>query len=862
VIAPENEITPADQAGAVLETSKHGDGSAPDPSGQPDTLQVSSFAHAHDNVPKAITVTWDELAEGLGKPREATCTIDTCGKKCPHKHIGLWSPARYASGATRKKEDVLDVGVLVLDLDHLDDRALRSACERLDAYRCIIHGTHSDRPGDRCLRAVLALTRPVAGADWERFWPAAIAHLGVPADPATCDASRAYFLPSKRADEHNYTHAVNDGAVLDVDAILATAAPPAPAKAVVAVDTPADYPPAAPELLDHVRKRLERHGPAIEGKGGDRHTLVAACIVANDFALSAEEALPLLVAWDAHNVPPWGEAGLREKLRNAARYSSGSRGEERRTWELGRELLAAAGPVQAPAARPSHRPVILITSDQRGVTDEAEAALIASGGVYVRARSLVQVVRDRGGAEFLTRPDGTPVIEVLPRERLRELLGVAADWWTIGKDGNRPVMVPPWVVETLLARGEWKLPPLEGVVDAPVLRPDGTILDVPGYDPTTRLIYDPCGTAFPAAPASPTQADAAAALEELLEPFCDFPFVAESDRAATAALILSIVGRGAYDGVAPIFASAAPAPGSGKGLLVDLCATIAMGRAASKMANTQDDDEVRKRLLSIALESPVLVAIDNVDGAFGTPALAMAITAGTVTDRLLGASRQVTATLRPVWTVTGNNISYRCDLGRRVVPIDLDPGVEHPEDRHEFRHPEVIAYVRENRPRLVIAALTILRAYIAAGRPPHGKPAKGSFESWDRLVRGAIIWSGGADPLAGVERIREQGDADLDNLRALLLAWHAVHGDTPVTIAAVVEDARHAVADDHKRALRTALGAYSKRPDNIDAVEIGYALRRLKGRIVGGLKLDAAKRTKGGVPWRVVGTSTRTKGAS
>jgi hypothetical protein len=96
-----------------------------------------------------------------------------------------------------------------------------------------------------------------------------------------------------------------------------------------------------------------------------------------------------------------------------------------------------------------------------------------------------------------------------------------------------------------------------------------------------------------------------------------------------------------------------------------------------------------------------------------------------------------------------------------VVPIDLDPKVEHPEDR-KFKRADLIGYVQENRPRLVAAALTVLRAFVVAGWPAHGQPPKGSFEAWDQLVRSAIIWAGGADPLG----LRSSPGADRPRRRA------------------------------------------------------------------------------------------------
>ncbi|TMQ13057.1 MAG: hypothetical protein E6J91_19815, partial [Deltaproteobacteria bacterium] len=418
------------------------------------------------------------------------------------------------------------------------------------------------------------------------------------------------------------------------------------------------------------------------------------------------------------------------------------------------------GDVDLPPPRPRQdpndpRPEILIHAEQAAVVDAAEDALRRAGGMYVRGLRLVRVIRDKGSSDWLKRPDGTPVIYALSRDGLLEHLGRAAVWLGSRKTKKgveiARTVPPPWAATMLL---------------------DGTIHDEPGYDPRTRVIYDPRGVTFPPVPAAPTHAQATRALADLLDPFAEFPFVGDTDRAAVAALILSVIGRAAIDGPVPMFASQAPTPGSGKGLLVDAAATIATGRKAPLMPPTDDEDETRKRLMAIALESPSMVVIDNVEGTLGSATLAMALTAGEIRDRRLGTNENVTASLRPVWCFTGNNVQLKGDVGRRVAPIDLDPKVEHPEDR-TFHRANLIGYVEKHRPRLAVAALTVLRAFVVAGHPDHGLTVKGSFEAWDRLVRGAVIWAGGVDPLGGVQRIREQSDDDLERIRALLVSWHA-----------------------------------------------------------------------------------------
>jgi len=166
------------------------------------------------------------------------------------------------------------------------------------------------------------------------------------------------------------------------------------------------------------------------------------------------------------------------------------------------------------------RPEIVLSSDQPAISDAALRALAEKGGVYVRGRQLVHVVRDRGGPDWFKRPQGAPAIIPIEREHLCDLLGRAAVWLRVDSKTGQATRTspPPWVAGRLLARGEWELPQLESVSDAPVLRADGSIHDVPGYDERTRVIYEPNGAEFPPIPESPMRADARRALAQLLEP--------------------------------------------------------------------------------------------------------------------------------------------------------------------------------------------------------------------------------------------------------------------------------------------------------------------------------------------------------
>jgi len=493
----------------------------------------------------------------------------------------------------------------------------------------------------------------------------------------------------------------------------------------------------------------------------------------------------------------------------------------------------------------TERPEITITTQIKSVVDASESALIAHdpSGIFQRGALLVRLSRDGArSVPWLMRAASSPIATQIGDAAITERLSVAAKWLRVTEKAGvvtaTPAMPPTWVGRTLVQRASWRFPVLESIVSGPTLLPDGSILETPGYEPKTGTWYEPSGV-FESVPDLPSQDDAYAAYNRLLEPIADFPMLSQSDQSVFVAAVLTILARPAISGPCPAFAFRATTPGSGKSLLSDVVSVLGTGRSAAKMAAPRDDDEMRKRILAIAIQGDAVTCFDNVSGSFGSESLSLALTATEFEDRILGESRSVRVPLRMVWLITGNNIRFKGDTGRRVIPCDLDPKMEHPEDRNGFKHPDLIAYVLRERGSLVRDALTILRGYHVAGRPDHGFPPKGSFETWDKLVRGALIWAGADDPLGTVERIRSQSDDELLALRTALHTWHAAFQSDGTTAA----DAMKACGEN--RELREALAALGKCPEkHLDSSRVGYALRAVKGRIADGMYFGDSTRNR------------------
>ena len=91
------------------------------------------------------------------------------------------------------------------------------------------------------------------------------------------------------------------------------------------------------------------------------------------------------------------------------------------------------------------------------------------------------------------------------------------------------------------------------------------------------------------------------------------------------------------------------------------------------------------------------------------------------------------------------------------------------------------AEIRMPRPQLVVAALTIIRAYIAAGSPVIIERPFGRFEEWDRYVRQPLLWLDAPDSCKTRELV-ERNDPDRAVFGRLVHLWSAVFSTHAVRV--------------------------------------------------------------------------------
>lgn len=398
---------------------------------------------------------------------------------------------------------------------------------------------------------------------------------------------------------------------------------------------------------------------------------------------------------------------------------------------------------------------------------------------------------------------------------------------------------------------------ISAVISAPTLRLDGTILDQAGYDEQTQILYEPSATVW-TVPAHPNTEQALQALTSLWKPFELFPFEDKIDKAVLLAGLLTAAVRSALP-TAPAIGFDAPVQGSGKTLLAKCLGVLASGEEPAVWPHTagRDDEETRKRLFSALRSGKTALVWDNVIGAFDSMSMAALLTSAVYTDRILSESKVSTIPNRVLMLLTGNNLTLKGDMARRVLVARIDPNMDKPFARNFEMDP--FRYCLQNRQKLISCALTLIRFYLTDQRKQPGGGRTASFEEWDDLVRQTIVHINqtiAPDAFGDVmEKMaaNQTEDPEQEALNEFLVAWERLFSEKVITAAQLIAKLTYLNNFDPTSPEQIMLRAVSTLNPNFknSTRSIGSFLKYRKGRIINGRKLVAVGYRDGSALWAV-----------
>jgi len=734
----------------------------------------------------------------------------------------------------RCKAGALSAQAMILDFDHLSGTDLAEVRGRLLPYECVWYTTHSYNYSERAVRCVLLLDKAADPDTFNATWQALQDMLGGKLDAKCRDISHFYYLPS-HAPGHEFWAEYNPGAPFQTVQGVQTAK-----------QAKADYSDATQKMKDI----LESAFPA-KGERRDAYMALSGALAkwgwsqgqTTEYLLQVHEAL----GWDGADQVEHAIDTTYAAVEQDIPHTGYSRFHGLVVSRLGprEDFLKLLDELRLMFKRRIH-PGLEITP----TVDDTIRAL-AAADIYQRSGSLVEIGHTaRMSTTGIIRPQGSTVVKDIALTRLVEIIDQrAAFFGKTKKNEERQLPVARHIAEHVSVRPAWpNIRPLMGFTTWPVMRPDGSILQDRGYDPQTGLYCENQVQIY--VPSTPTQQDAIRARERLDDLVCDFPFINPAHRAVWLSMLLSAVARPAIAGPCPMVLFEASERSSGKTKLAELIGIITAGNSLARSGVSSDNEENRKNMLAIALAADPIVLFDNVKGLFRNQPLEQVLTGGSFKDRVLGTNTTREVEMRTIFCMTSNNALLEEDFVTRSLLCRLVPNTEHPETRSNFRYPHIEAHTAQHRSEYLSAALTMLRAYVVAGRPAVTR-GMNRYPDWSELVQSTLIWAGAADPVETQAALRETASDEKGALGDMLQAWKDLFGPARVTVKELLTRARMPGGEVLLDAMTDVCQA--KTSDMLTGKKLSIALMQHRDRIAGGLKLERCwVGHGGGYSWRVI----------
>lgn len=404
-----------------------------------------------------------------------------------------------------------------------------------------------------------------------------------------------------------------------------------------------------------------------------------------------------------------------------------------------------------------------------------------------------------------------------------------------------------------------ELPKLNEIITLPTILTDGRIIEKPGYHEETGLFLDfNGGGQWSSVGDNPTEKEVKQAVARLWKPFSKFPFKQnerkEGDdrkgnvcRGAFLSAVLSTAASGFLKLGIGIDATE---KGSGKSLLSFSLQHLSGGDVEVIPPKFDDEPEMKKTLTTLAMTGSRVVVMDNIDEPVKSAALCAFLTSDVWSDRILGGNTKGSWPNNVMMVFTGNNLTVKGDLNRRLLRATIDTQVERPWEREFDFNP--LEYVKEHLLELRHCCLTILRAaQMRADKPK--RPALGSYEAWSNFIRDAVCWIGEqgwldvGDPALTITQGFED-DPERIQQAAVLETWHKALGNRMCTAKSITQKIYKAKTDPEAGereilALSDALDGVEDIYGDVSAKSLSTWIRKSKliGKIINGYSMKVNK---------------------
>lgn len=272
--------------------------------------------------------------------------------------------------------------------------------------------------------------------------------------------------------------------------------------------------------------------------------------------------------------------------------------------------------------------------------------------------------------------------------------------------------------------------------------------------------------------------DVSKAKDLLLEVFEEFCFKEESDKVIALAYLLTPFARGFYSKSNtnnPVFMIKANRERAGKDYLAGCVGIIYEGEAINfapiSTGERTDNDELRKRVMSVLMAGGRRYHSQNNKGNINNAFFEMVTTSPVIKERLLGRNDIVELDNEIDFSLSCNiGITYTPDLKNRSRSINLFYAEENANAR-QFKKADLHGWIRDKRKQLLGAIFTLYKTWFEAGAP-NPRCVFSSFPEWARVVGGVMEYHGLGDPTIEQEDDAVGGDYETVEMKKLYEICH------------------------------------------------------------------------------------------
>ena len=162
------------------------------------------------------------------------------------------------------------------------------------------------------------------------------------------------------------------------------------------------------------------------------------------------------------------------------------------------------------------------------------------------------------------------------------------------------------------------------------------------------------------------------------------------------------------------------------------------------------------------------------------------------------------------------------EIARRTIRIRLDPRVQRPWERKDFKHANLKGWASDHRD--VWPGLTLVQNWIASGCPRFTDKTLGSYEEWAAVMGGILETSGIEGFLGNLDALYEAADSETAVWTTFVERWFERFETAEVAVEEMLE-----------LALASGL-EISGDSDHARKVSLGSQLSRHRDQVVGGYR--------------------------